>query len=70
MEALGEPIFEWNVYYQLNEGFPRVKFPVSDFYSGLDLKLTNLLDHVDNCVATFGEKNVFMLTGGDAASRK
>ena len=55
VESLNTPIFEWNLYYQFNQGYPKVKFLTPNFYSGLNSKLSELLNHVYDCERTYGE---------------
>ena len=59
-EKMDVPIFEWNLYYQFGQGYPKVKFDTDDFFRGLDIRVSAFLEHVDHCVEEYGASNVYI----------
>ena len=58
-EDLIDPVLQYNLYYLYGRQ-PKIRFPVEDFYEGLDYKVEKLLGHVDSCIQQYGRQRVLI----------
>ena len=54
------PIFHLGVYEKVLYDLNPVTFIADNFFDGLDFKLNQLIDHVDQCILRYGKENVLL----------
>ena len=57
-EASLFPLFQYGVYYSDINQREIVRFNATAFFPGLNTRVEQLLNHVDNCIARHGEDTV------------
>jgi len=54
------PLFHMGTFYRDGHEDEIIRYPTEQFFQGMDIKVTRLLEHIDSCIVAHGAKRVLL----------